>query len=210
MPNPQETSTENVPNSLQEKQLEPATVVDKDVCTWYVLKALWRQEDKAEERLKEAQVVTYIPRKLILKENRKHKKERMLVPVINSLVFVKSTIRRLEQVKEEIRTKYGQTLYFYTNHEGGRNVITSIPDAQMEQFRLACRLAGDAVQYFLPEELPLAKGTKVRIHGGPFEGHEGVLLKVKGKRSKNLVVSIEGFISAAVAEVNPEYIEVIS
>ena len=80
----------------------------------------------------------------------------------------------------------------------------------MDDFRSACDIAGDEVRFFLPEELELEKGTRVRIHGGPFEGREGVLLRVKGKRSKSLVVSIEGFISAVVADVSPEFIEKLS
>lgn len=204
MPNPT-ASTPNSSGSGQPLRKE----IDKDLCAWFVLKTMWRQEEKAEERLTEAGVEVYIPRKQILREDRRGKKQRVMVPAINSLVFVKSSIRQLEIIKEDIRVRHGQILYFYTNHEGGRNVITAIPESQMDQFRSACDVAGDTVQYFLPEELDLAKGTRVRIHGGPFEGHEGLLLKIKGKRSKSLIISIEGFLSAAFAEVSPEFIEVV-
>lgn len=201
------TSTDIETNNKPEKSTTSS--LNKDVEGWYVMKVLWRQEEKTELRFSEYGIETYLPKRQVLREDRHHKKQRVSVPAINSLIFVRSSIRVLERVKEEIRVKYGQTIYFYTNREGGRNVITSIPEQQMNQFRSACEIAGDEIQYFLPEELTLAKGTKVRIHGGPFEGHEGVLLKIKGKRSRSLIVSIEGFLSAAVAEVSPDFVEVI-
>lgn len=203
-----EQDTNNNPNILETELPKKQSDV-KDRCAWYVLKVLWRQEYKTEQRLVEAGIETYIPKRQILKEDRQHRKQRLLIPAINGLVFVHSTIHRLEQVKADFMTRYAQILYFYTNRENGRNIITSIPDAQMQQFRSACDLAGESIQYFLPDELALQKGTRVRICGGAFEGYEGVLLKIKGKRSKCLVVSLEGFISAAVTEISQDFIEVI-
>ena len=189
---------------------EPLRTINKTAVGWYVMKVLWRQELKTQERFSEFGLDCYVPMRQVLCEDARHRKQRMKVPAINGLVFVYSSIKKLEEVKEFVRINYGQTVYFYTNHVGGRNVITSIPDKQMDDFRSACDIVGDEVRFFLPEELELEKGTRVRIHGGPFEGREGVLLRVKGKRSKSLVVSIEGFISAVVADVSPEFIEKLS
>ena len=62
--------------------------------------------------------------------------------------------------------------------------------------------------YYAPEELSLAKGTRVRIIGGPFDGAEGVLVKMKGHRSRRFVVSIPDIIYAT-TEVTPDLIEVL-
>lgn len=207
MPSKQQTPSETSKNV---SDVSSTTPLNKTVEAWYVMKVLWRQEQKTQQHFIEEGLETYVPMRQVLREDSRHRKQRVSVPAINGLVFVYASIKKLEEVKENLRVAHGQTIYFYTNHVGGRNVITSIPKSQMDDFRSACDIAGDEVRFFLPEELELNRGTRVRIHGGPFEGREGVLLKVKGKRSKSLVVSIDGFISAVVADVSPEYIEKLS
>ena len=78
---------------------------------------------------------------------------------------------------------------------------------QMEDFIRVCENAGRPL-YFSPGEVNLAKGTRIRIIGGPLNGCEGILLKVSGARAKRLVVSIQDTLSVA-AEVSPDLIEVI-
>ena len=63
--------------------------------------------------------------------------------------------------------------------------------------------------FYLPEELNLSKGTRVRVTAGPLEGQEGVFLKVKGARDRRLVIHIEGVIAVARALVHPELVQVI-
>jgi len=47
------------------------------------------------------------------------------------------------------------------------------------------------------------------VNGGMFDGREGVIMRVKGKRRRQLVVSIPGIVYAAV-ELEPELLELIS
>ena len=59
-------------------------------------------------------------------------------------------------------------------------------------------------------EINIEKGTKVRIHGGSFDGTEGVFVKIKGKRNRRVVVLIEGLAAIAInAEISPDLIEII-
>ena len=51
--------------------------------------------------------------------------------------------------------------------------------------------------YFSPDEINVAKGTKVRIHGGQFNGLEGTFIKVKGARDRRVVVEVSGVIVLA-------------
>ena len=59
-------------------------------------------------------------------------------------------------------------------------------------------------KYFMPGELTEA----VRIIGGPLNGYEGNLLKIRGSRIRRLIVELPNFITAGV-EVQPEYIQFI-
>ena len=63
--------------------------------------------------------------------------------------------------------------------------------------------------YYSPDEIQLEKGTRVRVIGGVFNGVEGTLMKVKGKRSKRVVISVDGVVALSVAEIEPELIQVL-
>lgn len=64
-------------------------------------------------------------------------------------------------------------------------------------------------KYFMPGELTEAMcGRAVRIIGGPLNGYEGNLLKIRGSRIRRLIVELPNFITAGV-EVQPEYIQFI-
>jgi hypothetical protein len=65
------------------------------------------------------------------------------------------------------------------------------------------------ISYFKPEEIKLQAGDKIRVKGGIYDGKEGVIMRIKGKRNKHLVVQIPGLLVAAV-EMTPELIELTS
>ena len=92
------------------------------------------------------------------------------------------------------------------SREGTKIVV---PDDQMRRFIAVAGTYDDQLLYFKPEELNLAKGTRVRICGGDFEGQEGVFLKVKGARDRRVVVAIQGVIAVAMATISPDLIEVL-
>lgn len=80
----------------------------------------------------------------------------------------------------------------------------------MHEFIRVAQKYEEDLTYYKPEEICLTKGIKVRVHGGVFDGVEGTLLKVKGKRSKRIVVTIPGIVAIAAAYIEPELIEIIS
>lgn len=84
-----------------------------------------------------------------------------------------------------------------------------VPDEQMDSFIRIASLYEEDTVYYKPEEIDIQKGTRVRIHGGKFDGVKGVFMRVKGKRNRRVVVMLEG-VMAVSAEVHPDLIEVIS
>ncbi|MBR1726592.1 MAG: KOW motif-containing protein, partial [Muribaculaceae bacterium] len=61
--------------------------------------------------------------------------------------------------------------------------------------------------YLNPEPGDFSQGDRVRILGGPFEGAEGVFVRVKGDR--RVVVHIEGVVAVATTFIHPSLIEKI-
>jgi ribosomal protein L24 len=76
----------------------------------------------------------------------------------------------------------------------------------MQNFIAVASKAGENITYFTPDEIKLQPGDKIRVNSGFFDGREGVIMRIKGKRKKQFVVSIPGVVYAAV-ELEPEMIE---
>lgn len=132
---------------------------------------------------------------------------RRLMPAVSGFVFVHGTEEQISEAKMKLR----ETCYWLTRPVLGKNCREKVvvSDRDMDNFIRITEQTERAVTYFRPDELSLATGDRIRIHGGAFDGVEGILLKVKGKREKQLVVSIPDLAVAAVS-VKPDVVEVVS
>jgi len=172
--------------------------------SWYVLRAIFGKELEIQRKLEQQNVETFIPMCYKMRES-KGKKIRVLVPAIHDLIFVRTTKSFLEDFKSASEA----ILYFMTEKIDGRRKIIIVPDIQMNEFIKIARKIEEDILYFKPDEIKLEKGERVRVHGGAFDGVEGVLLKVKGKRSKRVVISIPGVTAIAASYIEPDLIEVL-
>lgn len=178
----------------------------ENIAHWYVLRALYRNELKVRDELRRLGLRCYVPMQWQICMVGGHKIRR-LVPVISELVFVYATSEVISDFK--LRSKV--TVYWLTRSVLGkeRREKVIISDRDMENFIRVTEQTERAVNYFRPDEVSLVKGDRIIIHGGAFDGVEGVLMKVKGKREKQLVVSIPDLAVAAVS-VKPDVVEVIT
>jgi transcription antitermination factor NusG len=78
-----------------------------------------------------------------------------------------------------------------------------------EEFIAICKANNENITYLRPEEIDIKKGTKVRVHGGIFDGTTGHFVKVQGKRSRRVVLLIEGITAVALTEISTDFIEVL-
>jgi transcription antitermination factor NusG len=173
---------------------------------WYVIKAIFKKETAVRDALRGMGLRCYVPMRYRIEMVRGHKVRR-LVPAISDLVFVKGEMDEINTCRSRLR----ETTYWLTRPVAGQEQREKIvvPDKAMEDFIRVTEQNEAEVTYFNPDEVVLSKGDRIRIHGGAFDGVEGVLLKVKGRRSKQLVVTIPDLAVAAVS-ITPEVIEVIN
>ena len=100
-------------------------------------------------------------------------------------------------------------LIYYFARGGGYNNPVFVPDDQMADFLHAVGQQPDRVQYFTPEQVsPAVYGRSIRIIGGALDGYEGRLMSRRGSRKKQLIIELEGLLSAAI-EVEPDYIQLL-
>ena len=167
---------------------------------WFAMRVTYSREVKMKEMLEEQGIECFIPMRYESKVIR-GKKAKILKPVIHNLLFVRSAQTRLQEVKKSY-----DYLQYMINREHQKIVV---PDAQMQNFIAVAGTYDEQLIWINPEELNLAKGTRVRVTGGDFEGREGIFVKVKGARDRRVVIAIQGVVAVAMATLHPSLIEVI-
>lgn len=172
---------------------------------WYVLGSLSRnQELKIRDDLRRDSYDCFVPLRYVVKTIKGHR-QRTMVPALSGLMFIKGS---LEELKEVLRyRKHG--LYLrkstYTNKED----YLTISDHDMQNFIAVTEKAGEKITYYSPDEIQLRPGDMIRVSGGLYDGREGMIMRVKGKRKKQFVVSIPGILIASV-ELESDLVEVLS
>lgn len=180
-----------------------STLHKDDEILWYAMRVPYRNELKVQCKLQSKGIETFVPkRKKIVKRRGKTYYE--LLPAVNNLIFVHSSLSIIRKAKNEI-----ENLQYLTNKVEGKSLHIIVRDDEMQRFIRVVENFEDEVTYFTPDEINIEKGTKVRIIGGNFNGVEGVFVKVKGKRSKRVVIMLDKLCAVAMAEVDSDLIEVI-
>ena len=176
----------------------------KSDIVWFAMSAPYRRELIAKEYLDKKGVKCFVPMKEALVERRNGVKRRQMVPAIHNLIFVHTSKERIKTLKQGVNF-----LQYHTCPKNGKNAPIIVPDAQMQQFITVTCTKNESITYLRPEEVDIKKGTKVRVHGGAFDGAEGYFVKVQGKRSRRVVMLIEGIAAVALTEISTDFIEVI-
>lgn len=168
---------------------------------WYVMRSIFKTELKTKAKLDQAGIRAFIPMSRSVKITN-GRKSTIHVPVVRNLLFVYSDQKTLAPFLT------ADSKFQYTFRRGGQeNEPLVVPDHQMQQFINAVELS-ERPLYFTPADLNIAKGTKIRIIGGPLDGTVGMFMKVKGARTKRLVIELSDNLAVAV-DINPDLIEVL-
>ncbi|MFT4222893.1 UpxY family transcription antiterminator [Dysgonomonas sp.] len=173
----------------------------QEKAVWYAMRATFRKELDAQNILDKEKIRSFIPMCYTV-TLRNQRKVRELVPAVRNLIFVYATLSDIKKVK----TKVGY-LQYIVNSRSKEKII--VPDEQMKRFIGVASTYDQKLIYLKPEEVNLKQGTPVRIIGGSFDGVEGVFMKVKGARSRRVVVLIHGVTAVATAEIEPDLVQVI-
>lgn len=179
-------------------------VNEQDSIKWYVMR-VYKREAQAEKALTSSYGLEHFIAKVYKVRTYHGKKTKVLVPAIPNVIFVHSNRKAIREFKEY----FSGLQYCYCHSVDGRDYPLTVTDRDMNAFIIVARQMEEDIVYHNPDEIQLNKGDRVRVHGGPFDGLEGTLLKVKGKRSKRVVVKLDGLVAISAAEISPDLIEVI-
>ena len=160
-----------------------------------------QKELKVRDDARQYGLQAFVPLTYVVRTHR-GQKHRTLVPAVSRLLFVKGT---LEEVKDYIQHAHYVVFIRKSTFSNKEDYLT-VPTKAMEDFITVTENHEEHVTYFRPEEISLQEGDKICIKGGFYDGREGIIMRIKGKRNKHLVVQIPGVLIAAI-ELSPEMIE---
>lgn len=175
---------------------------ERDSFSWFAMCA-YRRELKAHKELLDCGIESFVPLLYRISE-RRGRISRVLVPAIPTFVFVRSCRSALSEFKQT-----HPYLQYVTRKMNGSNELLIIRDEEMKTFIEVAKHYEEDVVYYRPEEVSLAAGSRVRIHGGVFSGVEGRLLRKKGRGKRRVLVSIADVTTIATTEINPDFIELL-
>lgn len=169
---------------------------------WFVIGSMNRMKElQIRDEARQMGLEAFVPVEYAFKTVR-GEKQRSMVPAFPGLIFVKATTTELQDFFEKsIYTLFPRKSTFTNKEE-----FLTVPNRDMENFIAVTEKAEAHITYFKPDEISLQEGDKIRIKGGLYDGREGIIMRIKGKRNKHLVVQIPGVLVAAV-ELQPEMVE---
>lgn len=174
-----------------------------EVKIWYALGCRSpRQEIKIRDEARKVGLEAFVPLSYEVKTVR-GRKERKLIPALTGLLFAKGT---LDDLKAYCRAS-AYPVFIKRSTFSNREDYLTIPTRAMEDFIAVTQHREEHVSYFKPGEIHLQEGDRIRIKGGLYDGREGIVMRIKGKRNRHLVVQIPGFLVAAI-ELAPELVEI--
>jgi transcription antitermination factor NusG len=156
---------------------------------WYAAYVVARHEKAVAAQLVSRSVESFLPLYHTVHYWKKRRAE-VELPVFPSYLFVRVPAAQRLRVLE-----VPGVVHIVTSH----GVPVAMPDEEIERLRTALRLRRS-------EPYPyLAAGRRVRIHSGPLQGLEGVVLRQNSQT--RIIVSVDFIQSSASIEVRPEDLE---
>ncbi|MFR1815497.1 MULTISPECIES: UpxY family transcription antiterminator [Dysgonomonas] len=167
---------------------------------WHVMRIPYNREMLFKNHLDTIDIENFIPMHYKYVE-KKGQKIKVLVPVVNNLVFVKTSRAVLNKVKTEVELRFPVRYMM----DRVRNEPMVVPENQMNNFLSVAKTYDDQLIYLDSSEVLLRRGDKVRITQGPLAGVVGEFLRIRGDR--RVVVSVDGLMSVATAYISPYQLE---
>lgn len=173
---------------------------EEEAKVWYAIRVTFNREMKVKDDLDLRGIESFIPMKYVM-GTRRGRRVKKLVPSIHNLIF----FRIQPSVMKEYKATTRLPIRYIMNPATKKPVV--VPDKEMQNFIAVAGTYDEQLEYITPKPGQFSRGDHVRILGGPFEGAEGVLQRVKG--DSRVIVSIIGLVAVATTTIHPSLIEKI-
>lgn len=174
-----------------------------DRIAWYPMRVTYGREMRLKLYLDAHRIESFLPMKHKEVITRKGRRENKLVPAVNNLIFIKTSKKELDPLKEQLETLIP---FRYIIDKGEQKPIV-VPDTQMEHFIAVAGTFDEQLIYLNNVDPIISRGERVRITGGVFSGVVGSVVRIK--KDKRVMVSVNGLVAVATAFVHPSLLEKI-
>lgn len=123
------------------------------------------------------------------------------VPLVRSLLFVNCPM------KELVDFKYKNNEWFMYYKAPESKDPGPVKDNEMRAFMLVTSIKDGNLRVLGEDRPEYHQGDRVRVINGPYKGAEGYIKRIR--RSRELLVCVEGVTVVAISKVPPEYLEKI-
>ena len=181
--------------------------MDKDL-RWFVIRTPLGQEQKGLNYLSGKGIKTFTPTVTQIKEI-----DGVSTPVtvyrLPLLFFAQGTEQTMKTLVE--RNSKAPYLRFYCRYylDAGvrRRQIITVPDVQMDSFMKICETRNSDIRICNEAIHKFAKGEYVRVIAGPFEGVQGRVVSIYGKKRVGIV--IDNLVTVMTSYIPDAYLEKI-
>ena len=165
---------------------------------WYAIRVTFNREMKVKDDLDLRGIDSFIPMKYVM-TTRRGRRVKKLVPSIHNLIFFHIEPSLMKEYKANTRLP----IRYIMNPATKKPVV--VPDKEMQNFIAVAGTYEEQLEYIVPKPGQFTRGDRVRILGGPFEGAEGILKRVKG--DSRVVVSVLGLVAIVTTSIHPSLLE---
>jgi len=138
---------------------------------WFAARTRANQELSLRNSLKNLEITHYLPTHIVTRRISDRVK-RVEVPVINNLIFIRTTKQNAYSlIKEE-----GLKISYIRSLDG--NGLLVVPDKQMADFMFVMDLSPESLNQCVLNFVP---GDRVKVIKGTLAGIEGELVRIDGK-----------------------------
>jgi len=185
-----------------------------DKLYWFPIRATYHRAQKVYNKLiaiNNGDFELYLPmlcRMEIISEGTKNPIQQIKEePLDKGLLFMRSTLRDFQALVQTPSLVPGLTPYYnhFSTSKSGKNEYLTVPDRQMESFRIIVESRNKDIIVNQREIPQLIEGDRVVVTDGPFAGVEGIVMKYK--HQKRVFVELKGVGRYATAYVPGGWLE---
>ena len=177
--------------------------IEKNAVAWYVLRVTYQREITASKALEELQIEHYVPTiRTRIRNDKGVSIGWKTEPLVHNYIFIHDSYENILKIKQG---KLDYLRFMMGKDESGMlSMPQYMPDKQMADFMKVVRTMGSKP---VDPNIDLKKGDHVRVLTGPFEGVEGIYIKMPNRHEKRVVIKILGVAAVATMALNASDVE---
>jgi len=177
--------------------------IEKNAVAWYVLRVTYQREITASKALEELQIEHYVPTiRTRIRNDKGVSIGWKTEPLVHNYIFIHDSYENILKIKQG---KLDYLRFMMGKDERGMlSMPQYVPDKQMADFMKVVRTMGSKP---VDPNIDLKKGDHVRVLTGPFEGVEGIYIKMPNRHEKRVVIKILGVAAVATMALNASDVE---